>query len=108
MVKLFFRYNGPTIVDVIDNFKCPERSVDKPFRFSVNDIFKGMGSGFCVSGRVETGMVSAGDKVLVLPRNEVAVARSKIQKQNFLLENYTFFDTFLLNIFSNFFSTSNR
>ena len=36
-----------------------------------------MGSGFYVSGRVETGLVSAGDKVLILPRNEVAQVRSK-------------------------------
>ncbi|OAD52749.1 HBS1-like protein, partial [Eufriesea mexicana] len=68
-------YTGPTLVNVIDNFKCPERHINKPFRFSVNDIFKGTGSGFCVSGHVETGMVSLGDKVLVLPRNEIAVIK---------------------------------
>ncbi|XP_034175498.1 translation elongation factor EF-1alpha (GTPase) HBS1 isoform X2 [Osmia lignaria lignaria] len=68
-------YTGPTLVDVIDNFKCPERPINKPFRFSVNDIFKGTGSGFCVSGHVETGMISLGDKVLILPRNETAVIK---------------------------------
>ncbi|XP_011168337.1 HBS1-like protein [Solenopsis invicta] len=68
-------YTGPTLVNVIDNFKCPERPINKPFRFSVNDIFKGTGSGFCVSGHVETGMVSLGDKVLILPQNEIAVVK---------------------------------
>lgn len=68
-------YTGPTLVNVIDNFKCPERPVNKPLRFSVNDIYKSTGSGFCVSGHVETGMVSIGDKVLVLPQNEVAVVK---------------------------------
>ncbi|XP_071876793.1 translation elongation factor EF-1alpha (GTPase) HBS1 isoform X1 [Bombus fervidus] len=68
-------YTGPTLVNVINNFKCPERQIDKPFRFSVNDIFKGTGSGFCVSGHVETGMVALSDKVLVLPRNETAVIK---------------------------------
>ncbi|XP_076248465.1 translation elongation factor EF-1alpha (GTPase) HBS1 isoform X1 [Calliopsis andreniformis] len=72
---LFNWYKGPTLVNVIDNFKCPERPINKPFRFSVNDIFKGTGSGFCVSGHVETGMVSLGDKVLVLPRNEMAMIK---------------------------------
>lgn len=72
---LFNWYKGPTLVNVIDNFKCPERPINKPFRFSVNDIFKGTGSGFCVSGHVETGMVSLGDKVLVLPRNEIAIVK---------------------------------
>lgn len=69
-------YKGPTLVDVIDNFKCPERHMNKPFRFSINDIFKGTGSGFCVSGHVETGMISLGDKILILPRNETAVIKS--------------------------------
>ncbi|XP_012543582.1 HBS1-like protein isoform X2 [Monomorium pharaonis] len=68
-------YTGYTLVNVIDNFKCPERPINKPFRFSVNDIFKGTGSGFCVSGHVETGMVSLGDKVLILPQNEIAVIK---------------------------------
>ncbi|XP_043501802.1 HBS1-like protein isoform X1 [Polistes fuscatus] len=68
-------YTGPTLVNVIDNFKCPERPVNKPLRFSVNDIYKSTGSGFCVSGHVETGMVSIGDKVLVLPQNEVAIVK---------------------------------
>ncbi|XP_012257133.2 protein HBS1 [Athalia rosae] len=65
-------YKGPSLVEVIDQFKCPERPVDQPFRFSVDDIYKGTGTGFCVSGHVETGMVSVGEKVLVLPHNEVA------------------------------------
>ena len=69
------RYSGPTLIEVIDNFKCPERPVDKPFRFSINDIFKNTGSGFSISGHMETGMVSVGDKVLILPRNETAIVK---------------------------------
>ncbi|XP_043286328.1 HBS1-like protein [Venturia canescens] len=68
-------YNGPTLLSVIDRFKCPERPISKPFRFSVNDIFKGTGSGFCVSGHIETGMVAVGDKVLLLPANQTAVIK---------------------------------
>jgi translation elongation factor EF-1alpha len=60
-----------------DTFKAPERPVTKPFRLSVNDIFKGTGSGFCVSGRVETGMVQVGDRVLVQPQNEGAVIKGE-------------------------------
>jgi elongation factor 1 alpha-like protein len=65
-----------------DKFKSPERPITKPFRLSVNDIFKGTGSGFCVSGRVETGMVQAGDKVLVQPQNESAVIKGMYQFDN--------------------------
>uniref|UniRef100_A0A224XJI2 Putative elongation factor 1 alpha n=1 Tax=Panstrongylus lignarius TaxID=156445 RepID=A0A224XJI2_9HEMI len=69
-------YKGPTLLEVIDKFKCPERPVSKPLRVSVNDIYKGTGSGFCVSGRVETGMVQVGDKVLVQPQNETALVKA--------------------------------
>nr|WRK57540.1 Hbs1 protein [Recilia dorsalis] len=69
-------YTGPCLLEVIDKFKVPERPVAKPLRISVNDVFKGTGSGFCVAGRVETGMVQAGDKLLVLPQNEVATVKA--------------------------------
>ncbi|XP_057333342.1 protein HBS1 isoform X1 [Microplitis mediator] len=68
-------YSGPTLLKVIDSFKCPERPITKPFRFSVNDVFKGTGSGFCISGHVEAGMVAVGDKVLLLPRSENGVVK---------------------------------
>ncbi|CAN8001923.1 unnamed protein product, partial [Ixodes hexagonus] len=63
-------YSGPCLVDVIDAFKPPERPVSKPFRLCVSDVFKGMGSGFCVSGRIDAGGVSNGDRVLVMPVGE--------------------------------------
>ncbi|XP_049960912.1 protein HBS1 isoform X1 [Schistocerca serialis cubense] len=74
--KLNKWYNGPCLVEAIDKFKPPERPITKPFRLSVNDIFKGTGSGFCVSGKVETGVVQVGDKLLVLPHNEAAQVKA--------------------------------
>uniref|UniRef100_A0A1B6IM34 Tr-type G domain-containing protein n=1 Tax=Homalodisca liturata TaxID=320908 RepID=A0A1B6IM34_9HEMI len=69
-------YTGPYLLQVIDKFKVPERPVSKPLRISVNDVFKGTGSGFCIAGRVETGMVQAGDKVLVQPQNVTASVKA--------------------------------
>ncbi|XP_064486426.1 HBS1-like protein isoform X2 [Ornithodoros turicata] len=63
-------YNGPYLVQVIDSFKPPERPVAKPFRLCVSDVFKGTGSGPCVSGRIEAGAVTNGDKVLLMPAAE--------------------------------------
>ncbi|XP_075525128.1 translation elongation factor EF-1alpha (GTPase) HBS1 isoform X2 [Dermacentor variabilis] len=63
-------YTGPCLVDVIDSFKPPERPVSKPFRLCVSDVFKGQGSGFCVSGRIDAGCAANGDKVLVMPAAE--------------------------------------
>uniref|UniRef100_A0A182T860 Tr-type G domain-containing protein n=1 Tax=Anopheles maculatus TaxID=74869 RepID=A0A182T860_9DIPT len=69
-------YDGPTLLKVIDSFKTPERAIDKPFRLSVADIFKGTGSGFCLCGRIESGMVCVNDKVLVCPSKEQAVVKN--------------------------------
>ncbi|XP_047990554.1 protein HBS1 [Leguminivora glycinivorella] len=69
-------YNGPCLLDVIDKFNVPERPVSKPLRMSINDIFKGTGSGFCVAGRIENGILNKGDKVMVCPTKEVAEVKS--------------------------------
>lgn len=42
---------------------------------SVSDIFKGTGSGFCVTGRLETGALCPNDKVLVCPVKEQAIVK---------------------------------
>lgn len=65
-------YKGPTLLKQIDSFKPPERPVSKPFRMSVDNVFKGQGSGFCVSGRIETGVLQNADRVLVMPQGEQA------------------------------------
>ncbi|XP_047034387.1 protein HBS1 [Helicoverpa zea] len=69
-------YNGPCLLDVIDKFNVPERPVSKPLRLSINDVYKGTGSGFCVAGRIENGVINKGDKVLVCPTKEMAEVRN--------------------------------
>lgn len=71
-------YKGPHLLAVIDKFKIPERSIDKPFRMSVSDIFKGTGSGFCISGRIETGVLCVNDKVLVGSLREQGQVKSML------------------------------
>ncbi|XP_055913848.1 protein HBS1 [Eupeodes corollae] len=68
-------YTGQYLLDVIDKFKIPERAIDRPFRMSVSDIFKGTGSGLCISGRIETGVLCVNDKVLVGPSREQALVK---------------------------------
>ncbi|CAH3108693.1 unnamed protein product [Pocillopora meandrina] len=63
-------YNGPSLLDRIDNFKPPKRDLDKPFRFCVSDIYKGMGAGINVTGKLEAGRLHVGDKIVVMPAGE--------------------------------------
>lgn len=60
-----------------DKFKVVTRSIDKPFRLCVGDIFKGMGSGFSVTGRIVTGSVQPGDRLLVLPSGDSVAVKGK-------------------------------
>ncbi|KAL6483091.1 hypothetical protein MHYP_G00079630 [Metynnis hypsauchen] len=68
-------YTGPCLLDQIDSFKAPQRSVEKPFRLCVSDVFKDQGSGFCVTGKIEAGFIQTGDKVLVMPPNETCTVK---------------------------------
>ncbi|XP_014662624.1 PREDICTED: HBS1-like protein isoform X4 [Priapulus caudatus] len=77
-------YGGPSMLQVIDRFAAPQRPVDKPFRLVVSDVYKGMGSGFCVSGRIEAGSVQTGEKVLVMPTGDMALVKA-IQLQDDLV-----------------------
>nr|XP_014590931.2 HBS1-like protein isoform X1 [Equus caballus] len=68
-------YKGLCLLEQIDSFKPPQRSVDKPFRLCVSDVFKDQGSGFCVTGKIEAGYIQTGDRLLAMPPNETCTAK---------------------------------
>ncbi|XP_035378225.1 HBS1-like protein isoform X2 [Electrophorus electricus] len=68
-------YKGPCLLEQIDAFKAPQRSVEKPFRLCVSDVFKDQGSGFCVTGKIEAGFIQTGDRVLAMPPNETCTVK---------------------------------
>ncbi|KAG5277500.1 hypothetical protein AALO_G00118340 [Alosa alosa] len=69
-------YKGPCLVEQIDGFKPPQRSVEKPFRLCVSDVFKDQGSGFCVTGKIEAGYIQTGDRMLAMPPNETCTVKA--------------------------------
>ncbi|XP_070781559.1 HBS1-like protein [Enoplosus armatus] len=68
-------FSGPSLLEQIDAFKAPQRSVDKPFRLCVSDVFKDQGSGFCVTGKIEAGYIQTGDRILAMPPNETCTVK---------------------------------
>jgi elongation factor 1 alpha-like protein len=54
-------YDGPTLISVLDSLDPPLRPVEKSFRLSVADFFKGGmhggSGGISISGRIDSGMV---------------------------------------------------
>ncbi|KAF3849791.1 hypothetical protein F7725_019510 [Dissostichus mawsoni] len=68
-------YSGPSLMEQIDAFKAPQRSVEKPFRMCVSDVFKDQGSGFCVTGKIEAGYIQTGERILAMPPNETCTVK---------------------------------
>jgi elongation factor 1-alpha len=60
-------YNGPTLLAALDQLKVPEKPVDKPLRLPIQDVFSISGFGTVPVGRVESGVLKAGDQVVIMP-----------------------------------------
>src|SRR6266852_3001914 len=69
-------YKGPTLVDALDMFDPPEKPIGKPLRIPVQDVYSITGVGTVPVGRVETGRVKAGDKVIVMPEGVLGEVKS--------------------------------
>ena len=63
-------YTGPTIREQLDNFKQPEKPTQLPLRLPIQDVYNITGIGVVPVGRVETGIMKVGDKVIVVPARE--------------------------------------
>jgi elongation factor 1-alpha len=63
-------YNGPTLLEQLDQFKEPEKPVDLPLRLPIQDVYNIPGIGTVPVGRVETGTMKVGDKVIILPARD--------------------------------------
>jgi elongation factor 1 alpha-like protein len=77
VLENFAWYKGPTLIETIDQLDAPTRAVEKPFRMSVMDVFKGTG-GIAVAGRLEAGHIQVGEAIMVMPGSEMAVVKSKL------------------------------
>jgi elongation factor 1-alpha len=69
-------YKGPTLLEALDMVTEPPKPIDKPFRLPVQDVYSITGVGTVPVGRVETGVVKVGDKVVIAPVNLTAEVKS--------------------------------
>ncbi len=63
-------YSGPTMLQALDSLKVPEKPTNKPLRLPVQDVYSITGIGTVPVGRVETGVMKIGDKVIFLPADK--------------------------------------
>ncbi len=60
-------YKGPTFFEAFNLFKPPVKPIDKPLRIPIQDVYSISGVGTVPVGRVETGVLKPGDKVIFEP-----------------------------------------
>ncbi|MEM2110012.1 MAG: translation elongation factor EF-1 subunit alpha [Candidatus Odinarchaeota archaeon] len=60
-------YKGPTLIEAFDTLKLPEKPVNLPLRIPIETAFTITGVGTVPCGRVETGVLKVGDKVIFQP-----------------------------------------
>ncbi|MBK5191265.1 MAG: translation elongation factor EF-1 subunit alpha [Methanosarcinales archaeon] len=60
-------FDGPTLLAALDLMKVPEKPIKLPLRLPVQDVYTITGAGTVPVGRVETGTIKKGDKVIFNP-----------------------------------------
>ena len=60
-------YTGPTLFEAFDTLQLPPKPIDKDLRLPVQDVYTITGIGTVPVGRVETGVLKVGDKVVFEP-----------------------------------------
>ncbi|MCJ1245331.1 translation termination factor GTPase eRF3 [Trapelia coarctata] len=66
-------YNGPSLLEYLDNLKALERKVNAPFMMPVSGKYRDMGT--VVEGKIEAGTIKKGNNYIMMPnRDEVSVA----------------------------------
>ena len=60
-------YTGPTLLEQVDKFPAVEKPTGLPMRMPIQDVYEITGIGTVPVGKVETGIMKVGQKVVVLP-----------------------------------------
>ncbi len=69
-------YTGPTVLDALNALKEPQKPVNLPLRIPVQDVYTISGVGTVPVGRVETGVLKKGDKVIFEPAHVTGEVKS--------------------------------
>ena len=64
-------YGGPTVIEALDRFAAAVSEVERPLRFAVQDVYK-FDHRRIIAGRVESGRVKVGDRLLFSPSGKTA------------------------------------
>jgi elongation factor 1-alpha len=60
-------YTGPTLLEQMDLFTEPQKPTNLPMRMAIQDVYEITGIGTVPVGKIETGIMKPGQKVIILP-----------------------------------------
>ena len=63
-------YKGKTLLEAIDDLVPPEKPTTLPLRMPIQDVYNITGIGVVPVGKVETGLMKVGQKVIAIPGRE--------------------------------------
>ncbi|GFQ04956.1 hbs1-like protein [Phtheirospermum japonicum] len=69
-------FKGHHLLEAIDSLQLPARDYSKPLLMPICDVLKSQQGQVSVCGKIESGAVRSGFKVLIMPSREMATARS--------------------------------
>jgi bifunctional enzyme CysN/CysC len=68
-------YNGPTVLEALDQFEVAPPEKNLPLRFAIQDVYR-FDARRILAGRVESGTIKVGDTILFSPRNKISHVKS--------------------------------
>jgi bifunctional enzyme CysN/CysC len=68
-------YDGPTVLEALDRFEVAAPLQNLPLRFPIQDVYR-FDHRRILAGRVESGRLRVGDRILFSPRNKLSTVKS--------------------------------
>ncbi|MBM4080381.1 MAG: adenylyl-sulfate kinase, partial [Planctomycetes bacterium] len=68
-------WNGPTVLEALDEFKVSELPEGQPLRFVIQDVYR-FDQRRILAGRVESGRIKVGDRLIFSPTNKISTVRT--------------------------------
>ena len=68
-------WEGPTALEILDDFEVPARPGGQPLRFPIQDIYR-FDHRRILAGRIEAGTLKVGDRIVFSPTNKVSTVKT--------------------------------
>jgi bifunctional enzyme CysN/CysC len=68
-------YQGPTVLEMLDQFEDKLPEINQPFRLPLQDVYK-FDERRILAGRVESGTAKIGDEIIFFPSNKKGIIKS--------------------------------